>query len=63
MKTEHIPQEANLNTLHRMPAWVTSAHAETLEDKAFLSGAALSHMHLVLAQDEVPQSVVRKRLA
>jgi hypothetical protein len=31
----------DLDTLPRMPAWVTSAGAETLEDVAFLSGAAL----------------------
>jgi hypothetical protein len=46
-----------------MPAWVTSACAETLEDVAFLSGAALNHLHLVLGHEEVPQALLRDRLA
>lgn len=29
-----------------MPAWVTSVRAETLEDVAFMSGAALSNLHV-----------------
>ena len=51
------------DTLPRIPAWVTSARAETLEDVAFLSGAALSHLHLVLAYKEVPYALMRDRLA
>lgn len=50
-------------TLPRMPAWVTSARAETIEDVAFLSGAALSHLHLVLGREEVPQELLRDRIA
>ena len=30
-------------SLPRMPGWVTSGRAETPEDVAFLSGAALAH--------------------
>lgn len=52
-----------LDTLARMPAWVTSARAETLEDAAFLSGAALSHLYLVLGRDAVPHVLLRDRLA
>lgn len=51
------------DTLPRMPSWVTSERAETLEDVAFLSGAALSHLHLMLNREEVPQSLLRSRLA
>ncbi|WP_420006479.1 DUF1403 family protein [Arenibacterium sp. LLYu02] len=51
------------DTLPRMPSWVTSARAETPEDVAFLSGAALSHLHLVLGRYEVPQALLRDRLA
>ena len=36
---------------------------ETLEDVAFLSGAALNHLHLVLGRAEVPQALLRDRLA
>ncbi|WP_299681624.1 DUF1403 family protein [uncultured Roseobacter sp.] len=53
----------SIDTLPRMPSWVTSGRAETLEDVAFLSGAALSHLHLVLNQDDVPQTLLRQRLA
>ncbi|UOA29774.1 hypothetical protein DSM107133_04536 (plasmid) [Pseudosulfitobacter sp. DSM 107133] len=54
---------SGLNTLPRLPAWVTSAHPETLEDVAFLSGAALNHLHLVLGRADVPQALLRGRLA
>lgn len=47
----------------RHPAWVTSARAETLEDVAFLSGAALNQLHVVLGRPEVPQALLRDRLA
>ncbi|WP_342075050.1 DUF1403 family protein [Yoonia sp. SS1-5] len=53
----------SFDTLPRMPSWVTSARSETPEDVAFLSGAALSHLHLVLNQDAVPQTLLRARLA
>ena len=49
--------------LPQMPPWVTSARAETLEDVAFLSGAALNHLHLVLGCDPVPQALLRDKLA
>lgn len=51
------------DNLPRLPTWVTSARAETPEDVAFLSGAALSHLHLVLMRGEVPQALLRERLA
>lgn len=53
----------SFDTLPRPPSWVTSARAETLEDVAFLSGAALSHLHLVLGRPGVPQALLRQRLA
>ena len=51
------------NTLPQLPGWVTSARPETPEDVAFLSGAALSHLHLVLSRDDVPQTLLRARMA
>lgn len=54
---------SDFGTLPRMPAWVTSARAETHEDVAFLSGAALNHLHLVLGYEGVPQALLRDRLA
>ena len=53
----------DLARLSRMPAWVTSSRAETIEDVAFLSGAALNHLHVVVAREEVPQALLRDRLA
>ena len=50
-------------TIPRMPSWVTSARPETPEDVAFLSGAALSHLHLVSNRQDAPQSLLRVRLA
>ena len=53
----------NLETLPRMPHWVTSARVEALEDAAFFSGAALAHLHLLFARDDVPHALLRNRLA
>ncbi len=49
--------------LPRMPPWVTSTRVEALEDVAFLSGAALAHLHAVLGQNDVPHALLRERLA
>jgi hypothetical protein len=46
-----------------MSSWVTSTQVETFEDVAFLSGSALSHLNLVLGREEVPQALLRDRLA
>ena len=54
---------SDFDTLPRMPVWVTSARTETLEDVAFLSGATLNHLHLVLGHADVPQALLRDRLA
>ena len=54
---------SDLETLLRMPTWVTSARAETLEDVAFMTGAALNHLHVVLGREDVPQALLRDRLA
>ena len=51
------------DTLPRMPAWITSGRAETPEDVAFLSGAPLNHLHLVVAREDVPQGLLRARLS
>ena len=53
----------DLNTVPKLPGWVTTARPETFEDVAFLSGAALNHLHLVLGCAEVPQALLRDRLA
>ena len=55
--------DSDPDSLPRMPPWVTSERAETLEDVAFLSGAALNHLYLVLGREAVPQALLRDRLA
>jgi hypothetical protein len=50
-------------SLPQLPDWVISGCAETVENVAFLSGAALSHLHLVVGHPGVPQSLLRERLA
>lgn len=58
------PDHTNdIDMLPRMPGWVTSARTEPLEDVAFLSGAALNHLHLVLSHAGLPQALLRDRLA
>ena len=53
----------NFERLPRLPAWVTTGRAEAPEDVAFLSGAALAHLYLELGRDDLPQSLLRQRLA
>lgn len=53
----------DLLNLPKLPGWVTSGRAETPETVAFMSGAVLSHLHLVLGKDAVPQVLLRARLA
>lgn len=63
MKLTRTPSEVDLETLPLMPPWVTSGRAQADEDVAFMSGAALSHLHLVLGTAQVPQALLRARLA
>ncbi|SDP62052.1 Protein of unknown function [Sulfitobacter litoralis] len=46
-----------------MPSWVISRSGDTLGDVAFFSGAALGHLHIVMARADVPQGLLRERLA
>ena len=46
-----------------MPVWVTLGRAETPEDVAFLSGAALAQLHIVLSCNDLPHALLRDRLA
>lgn len=46
-----------------MSPWVTSSRAKTFEDVAFLSGAALSQLHVVVGRDDFPHVLLRDRLA
>ncbi len=63
MKTVRNLQETSRDRPPLIPSWVTAARAETVEDIAFLSGAALSTLHHVLGRDDVPHALLRDRLA
>ena len=63
MNNARATLDADKGTLSPLPGWVTSRRGEALEDMAFMSGAALSHLHLVVAHADVPQSLLRARLA
>jgi hypothetical protein len=47
----------------RLPGWITAGPAESLEEAAFRSGAALAYLHRITAHDAVPQALWRDRLA
>lgn len=46
-----------------LPGWVSFSPAETLEDAAFRSGAALAHLTVVTAAGDVPLALWSDRLA
>ena len=50
-------------TLPKLPVWLTSGRAQTSDNAAFLSGAALAHLDVLLGCDDVPQALLRDRLA
>lgn len=50
-------------TIPRMPSWISVSSVQTLEDIAFQTGAALSHLHLVLSYEGVPRALLLDRLA
>lgn len=60
--TLHDPIDT-LDTTLKTPSWITSPRGEALENLAFLSGAALSYLHVVLGHPAVPHALLRDRLA
>lgn len=63
MKPAPVTPVVASDTIPHMPVWVTYVRGQTPEDVAFLSGAALAHLHLVVHADAVPQPLFRDRLA
>lgn len=53
----------DLGKIPPIPGWVTSVRAETPDDVAFLSGAALAHLRLVAGCDAAAHALLRERLA
>ena len=54
---------SDLQTLPRMPAWITASSGSDAEDAVFRAGAALGHLHLVVLQEAVPKPLFYNRLA
>ena len=63
MPYPHSDLLGDTDLLPRLPTWVISARAETLEDAAFLSGAALSQLQGVLESADIPDALLQDRLA
>lgn len=63
MTFARAPLASDLDRLDRLPSWVTACRAEAPEDLAFLSGAALDHLHFVVTHGSVPLALLRARLA
>ena len=53
----------DIDSLARMGRWVTPAGVESPEHVAFVSGAALAHLHLALMAPDTPVALLRDRLA
>ena len=63
MKDGQIFFDSTADSRARLPRWVTATGAETLEDLAFLSGAALAQLHMVATHPDTPDALLRARLA
>lgn len=63
MATKKLIPKADICTIPQLPRWVTYRATKTSQDVAFLSGAALSYLHLVLTRRDVPHDLLRNRLA
>lgn len=57
------PTRDHIDPIRAVPRWITAARPKTLEEAAFLSGAALAHLHSVVTRDAVPGPLWRARLA
>lgn len=63
MKFARATQNGDAVSIVRMPSRITRGRAEALEDVAFMSGAALGQLHLVVGCADLPQALFRERLA
>ena len=65
MKKAVPPMETHATYLPSLPAWVTQNRDKTSETEAFLSGASLAMLHMVLADPAgiLPAELLRNRLA
>lgn len=55
--------DPNTEQMSRVPGWAATLPANSPEDAAFSSGAALVHLHHMLVRRDVPHDLLRARLA
>ncbi len=63
MKKKQALPAYDPDPLPSMPSWVTAGKCDSPEAASFASGAALCSLHLALRHDDVPQALLRDRLA
>lgn len=61
----HAPDHfgADPTAFSRLPSWIAAPRGAPSEDMAFLSGAALGHLHLAMQQGQAHLDLLRARLA
>ncbi|MBQ2260499.1 MAG: DUF1403 family protein [Loktanella sp.] len=63
MENLHPDLTSDPASFPKLPPWVGAGRGKSIEDQAFMSGAALAQLDAVLRRDEVPQALLRGRLA
>ena len=63
MRRPHFAPTDEAPSITPLQGWITARPAETLEDAAFRSGAALAHLNMAAVQAALPQALWRDRLA
>ncbi|KJZ18508.1 DUF1403 family protein [Loktanella sp. S4079] len=63
MNIDAAKWNADPDVIPNLPGWVNVARAQTLEDTAFLAGAAINHLQQILNHRAVPVDLLRDRLA
>lgn len=63
MRNPRVRPSEPVPMLAPLPGWITAAPPATLDTAAFRSGAALAHLAVAAATEDVPQALWRDRLA
>lgn len=63
MKLAHPNHTDTLDGIPLVPGWITGARAQNPEDVAFFSGAVLAVLDFIVRREDVPQPLLKERLA